>query len=227
MLCRLLLSVGSTLLLTACFPYQSASSGAVGCPPVDVEIRNTRFRPGANGPTRTWTAICRDREHLCSAAGSSGAACTRIAPEDGELARSTRQVHRLDRGFDNEQQTPSVSAQIRLDVRRWIALRALPRVQEEVEITMRLLKHRTVTCEHIQWKLNGIPHAPVYAKVKDEGPTFGLSTQLGSEFIRELQRPHPSLSVEGCGQTLTVEGQALDTVVEFAKVYSDLAESSE
>ena len=183
--------------------------------------------PGITGPTRTWTAICGNREHLCSATGGSGAACSRTAPEDAELAPDTRSAHWLERGFDTEQQTPSVKAHVRIDVRRFIELLARPRADEKVALTMRLLKHRGAACDSLRISLNGSAQSTIPMKVQDEGPTYRIAATVGADFIRELQRPHPSLSVEGCGQLVTVEREAFDTLIAFAKVYSDLATSKE
>lgn len=218
---RLALAAHGACLVCGCFPYQAVSSGAVGCSAQDIEIRHTHLTPGFSGPTRTWSAICQDREHLCSSSREGGAACTQVSPEisNAEPARAQR----VERGFDAERQTPTVRAHARLDVRRWLELFARPRADQNVAMTLRLLKVRGVECDGVRLTLNGTPQASAPVRVQDEGPTYRLETTLGLELIRELQRPHPSLDIDGCGQTVTVTPESLGALAEFAVVYTDLA----
>lgn len=225
MLRRLVAPFLAPCLLSACFSYQAASSGAVGCPIPDIEIRDTHLTPSGNGPTRTWTAICRDHEYLCSTAGGGSAACTRVAPEAQAADRDAHGEHRVERGFDAAQNTPTVSAHVRLGVRRSLGLSARPRTPQDVAVSVVLLKQRGVACNQMRWTINAIPQPSMPVKAHDLGPTYRLEGSLHHDVIAEFGRPQPSLSIEGCGQTLALDAAALAALAEFGKVYNDIAKS--
>jgi len=212
-------------LLSACFSHTAASSGAVGCPIPDIEIRDAELTPGPAGPTRNWTAICRDREYLCSSVGNGSAACTRVAPEVEAPVAGARGEHWVERGLDEAQGTPTVRAHVRLGVRRSLELLARPTTRQDVTVKVILLKQRGVSCTDMRWTLNAMPQPSVPVTVSDLGPTYRLEAIMPRDVVAQLGRPQPSLSIEGCGQEVSLDAGALAALSEFADVYADIAAS--
>lgn len=83
-----------TLPLTGCLSLRSASSGYVGCPPEEIEVRGESLDIGA----RTWTAVCRGRVFACteiqdygSHQGPSNVSCAEQVPLSGAAPASPAQ----------------------------------------------------------------------------------------------------------------------------------------
>lgn len=210
-------------LLSGCFSYPAASSGAVGCPTRDIEIREAQLTLGGSGPVRNWTAICHEHEYLCSSVGTGSAACSRVASEDQASSAAARSQHWVKRGFEEAQATPTVTAHLRLGVRQSLDLSARPTTLEDVAVRVIMLKQRGVACTEMRWTLNAIPQSTMPVRVHDLGPTYRLEGTLPRAVVAELQRPRPSLRMEACGQTVSLDAGALAALSEFADVYSDIA----
>jgi hypothetical protein len=209
--------------LSACFSYQTASSGAVGCPPGDIVIRDKQVKPSLQGPTRTWTAICGDRQHQCSSVGApSTAACTEVVDVD---AVDRLDDYRFARSFDAQRNASRIEAHLRIDVRRSLELFAVPSADASVRVIVRLLSQRDVQCDRVRFIANSVPVASTLVAVRREAFTHRLDVDLGEPLLRELRRPHPTLTLEGCGQSLTLDPRAMATLGDFTRMYDDLAKT--
>ena len=59
-------------------PYlENNTSGLIGCPPEEIKITNSTYKPGANVLTGlTWTAECRGKIFYCSWPVPGGPRCS-------------------------------------------------------------------------------------------------------------------------------------------------------
>lgn len=213
------------LTLTACFPYQRISSGSIGCHPQDIEIRDARGgRFPGTGP-RTWLAVCHGVDFRCVAnpelttgSGQCARVSTAPTPSAPPPALPQSYVKRVVQGDQG-----GVEAQVHFDARQNLMVAAAPRTRPEIDLALTVLEKRNVPCAKLSLTANHSWRRDVPFRVLSSGPTWRIEASAEPALATELARPEPTLTIEACGQTLTLAPSQLAVLARFAAVYQDLA----